>query len=162
MNILENAKRLFKLLSPSRAAHAQRVAALFINPSENELAAVYLHDILEDTHLKEEDLLSEVGPEVTEMVKKLTNPLHIYSQKIRDFSHLKNAIPEVKRIKLADRIDNIKKRVDAVDEFNCKHLKDYATETERLLAILKDGDERLANILYGLLDKLKKNCAKYV
>jgi (p)ppGpp synthase/HD superfamily hydrolase len=161
MNIVEKAKNLTKLLTPNRAAHAQRVAKQLINPSENELAAAYLHDILEDTHLKEDQLVEEVGVEVTEMVKKLTNPMSIYSSRIRDFSHLKDAIPEVKRIKLSDRIDNIKKRVYAANECNVWALRDYAKETAGLLEIIKDGDENLAQILSTLLSKLKKNCNKY-
>lgn len=162
MSLVEQARELSKnLLSPYRAEHAHRVAMLLKDATDAELAAAYLHDILEDTNTKEEILLKQFGEEVTLMVKMLTNPFSVYHSRVRDFGHLKGASVGVKKIKLADRIDNIEKRVYGVDIYNCAIYADYAQETENLLEILKDADAVLANILGNLIIKLRNGCAKY-
>jgi len=141
-----------KILSPYRAEHAHRVASLLINPSQEELATAYLHDVLEDTDYKEELLRKRFGKEVASWVFALS-----HEPGVRDFSRLKDAAPEAKRVKLADRIDNIKKRVYE-DRFPSIG---YVVETEKLLEIIQDGDERLAALLRNLVEKLRQKCAKY-
>lgn len=163
MKLVQEAKSLSrKLLTPHRAEHAHRVASLLGMATPEEMAAAYLHDILEDTKIGEEFLYSHFGEKVTEIVKSLTNPRSLCWSTVRDFSHLKDASIEAKRIKLADRIDNIKKRVyGTVNNYNCAGYAAYAEETENLLEILKDADVVLANILGNLIVKLRNACAKY-
>lgn len=150
-----------RILTPARAEHARRVAALLINPTHEELAAAYLHDVLEDTDYKEDRLRARFGRNVASWVFHLTNPEDMKLGGARDFSHLKDACREVKRIKLADRIDNIKKRVYNEDNRFCFGYRDYIEETEKLLEIIGDGDAQLAALLRSLVEKLKEKCAKY-
>jgi (p)ppGpp synthase/HD superfamily hydrolase len=158
MNLVRQAVTLSrKILTPRRADHAHRVASLLIHPTQEELAAAYLHDILEDTDYKEETLRERFGKKVAAWVVALTNSFEGYSR-VRDFSYLKDACSEVKRIKLADRIDNIKKRVY---QENPPDYSDYVKETEKLLEATQDGDANLAALLKNLTDKLRDKCAKY-
>jgi hypothetical protein len=150
-----------RILTPARAEHARRVAALLINPTPEELAAAYLHDVLEDTDYKEDRLRERFGKKVASWVFHLTNPEDMKLGGIRDFSHLKDACPEVKRIKLADRIDNIKKRVYNEDNRLCYGYRNYIEETEKLLEIIGGGDAQLAALLRSLVEKLKEKCDRY-
>ena len=162
MNLVRKAITLSnRILTPARAEHARRVAALLINATHEELAAAYLHDVLEDTDYKETLLRERFGRNVASWVFHLTNPEDMKLAGIRDFSHLKDACREVKRIKLADRIDNIKKRVYNEDNRFIYGYSDYVEETEKLLEIIGDGDAQLATLLRSLVEKLKDKCAKY-
>lgn len=158
MRVAQRAKRFSEQhLTAPRAEHAYRVAQLVHGSGDEVIAAAYLHDILEDTKITERKLRKSFGARITMMVVKLTNPTFIHQPTGRDFSHLKDATPEVKKIKLADRIDNIKKRVygEHIPSFH------YANETERLLEIIKEGDTGLAGILKNLIIKLKIVAARY-
>jgi (p)ppGpp synthase/HD superfamily hydrolase len=160
MNLVRKAITLSRrILTPPRAEHAHRVACLLINPTHEELAAAYLHDIFEDTEYKTDRLKEQFGEKITTWVVALTNPADMRQFGVRDFSHLKDVCSEVKRIKLADRIDNIKKRV--YHEVPHLDYSDYVEETEKLLEIIQDGDSQLAALLRNLVEKLKNNCTKY-
>jgi len=162
MNLVRKAITLSnRILTPARAEHARRVAALLINPTHEELAAAYLHDVLEDTDYKEDRLRECFGRNVASWVFHLTNPEGMKLSGVRDFSHLKDACREVKRIKLADRIDNIKKRVYNEDNRFVYGYRDYVEETEKLLEIIGDGDAQLAALLRSLVEKLKEKCDRY-
>jgi (p)ppGpp synthase/HD superfamily hydrolase len=157
--LVERAKLLAeKLLATSRFTHAERVADLLNNPTEIELAAAYLHDILEDTRLDEHQLALIVGKEVTNIVKELTNPPMRYISGVRDFSRFKNASKEAKRVKMADRIDNIKKRFNWINPANNQNLLDYAEESRQLLEFTKDADEKLAVTLSFYIKDLLDKC----
>lgn len=150
-----------RILTPVRAEHARRVAALLIDATHEELAAAYLHDVLEDTDYKEKRLRERFGRNVASWVFHLTNPEEMKLAGVRDFSHLKGCCREVKRIKLADRIDNIKKRVYNEDNRFIYGYRDYVIESERLLEIIEDGDAQLAALLRSLVEKLKEKCDRY-
>jgi len=137
------------------------VAALLIDATHEELAAAYLHDVLEDTDYKESRLRERFGKKVASWVFHLTNPEEMKGGGVRDFSHLKDVCREVKRIKLADRIDNIKKRLYNEDNRFVYGYRDYITETEKLLGIIGDGDAKLAALLGSLVEKLREKCDRY-
>lgn len=157
--LVERAKLLSeKLLATSRFTHAERVVALLNNPTDIELAAAYLHDILEDTDLDERMLVNVVGEKVTNIVKELTNPSLKYINGVRDFSRFKNASQEAKKVKMADRIDNIKKRFRWINPKNNQDLLDYAEESRQLLEYTKDADEKLAATLDFYIKDLLDKC----
>jgi hypothetical protein len=143
---------LSKRLCEPRAAHAERVANLLGNASEVEISAAYLHDIIEDRAMDEDELLEIMGEEVTDIVLELTDTSF---SKIREYEYLRWASHSAKRIKLADRIDNIKKRMTS------NHVMYYALESERLLGVLKGTDRCLECILRSFVVELKARCAKY-
>lgn len=148
------------LLTYPRFNHAERVANLLNNPTEVELAAAYLHDIMEDTFIAERVLVKTVGKEVTDIVKELTNnePILYKASKIRDYSYMKNASKEAKKIKLADRIDNIKKKYGWVNRADNSFLLEYLEESHKLLGFIKDGDTELAKSLEFHIEELKAKC----
>ncbi len=157
--LVERAKSIARtLLVNSRADHAERVAKLLNNPTDEELAAAYLHDILEDTRLREEVLRTFIGDKVTDIVKELTNPPDIYNNSVRDFSHYIHASKEAKKIKMADRIDNIRKRLDRPINGFFEYTQDYIEESKLLLGYTQDGDEALAVILKNCIKELSDKC----
>lgn len=97
--------------------HPARVAAraMFLEDSTpEEVAAAWLHDVLEDCAVTADDLRSEGIPESTiVLVQELTNPsqshphLRRRQRKEIDRQHLSHVSREAKRIKLIDRIDNL-------------------------------------------------------
>lgn len=150
--MIQTAISLSKRLCPPRAAHAERVVKLLGKATKIEKSAAYLHDIIEDMALEEDDLRRFMGDKVTNIVLELTNTS---LAKGRNFEHLRHASLEAKRIKLADRIDNIKKRMTSTDVMY------YVKETENLLDILKGADKRLEGMLRVLVTELRARCAKY-
>mgnify|MGYP003347067238 FL=1 len=163
MTLVEKSKSIAcELLIPRRYAHACQVAKILINPSEEELAAAFCHDILEDTFISEEVLKNELGEKVVNIIKELTNNFNNFEE-IRDFSYFKNASLEAKKIKLADRIDNINRRLSYnINYNNYKTFLNYSVETEGLLTALKDSEPELENILNKMIKILKDKCSKYI
>lgn len=163
MTLVEKSKSIAcELLIPRRYAHACQVAKILINPSQEELAAAYCHDILEDTFISEEVLKEELGEKVTNIIKELTNNFDSLEE-IRDFSYFKNASLEAKKIKLADRIDNFRKRLDYhINYNNYKTFLNYAKETEELLVSLKNSEPELENNLNKMIKTLNDKCSKYL
>lgn len=151
--MIETAILLSKKLCESRAAHAARVANLLGDASETEIAAAYLHDILEDEELDFVELRLIMGDKVAKIVMELTR---VPFSRDRTFESLRNASPEAKRIKLADRIDNIRKRMTSNDVMS------YVLETEHLLGILNGTDSNLENILREHVEELRAKCTKYL
>ena len=79
--------------------------------TEEMLAAAWLHDTVEDTDTTIEEIQSEFGKEVAELVEMLTDVSKPEDgnrtiRKALDRHHLAEASPEAKTIKLADLIDN--------------------------------------------------------
>ena len=156
--IIEKANLIAKKnLISNRYEHAKRVVDILCKyaASEKEIAAAYLHDIFEDTHLSEEYVSKEVGEEICIIAQELTNPPEDYED--RAFMHMKNASKEAKRIKLCDRIDNISKRIENSQKYGKKKIDSYIEESESLAEMLKDSDENLYFFLKERINLLQKN-----
>jgi len=156
-NIVEKAKDIAKNhLIKTRYEHAKRVVKLlstYYSPSEVEIAASYLHDIFEDTYLSEKYIIDEVGQEVCDLVKELTNPTEYYGD-AKSFDHMKNASELAKRIKLCDRTDNILKRIKNIEEYR-KKVPQYINDSMDLLEIIGSSDKKLAEVYKNTLVSLK-------
>ena len=155
--IIEKANLIAKEnLISNRYEHAKRVVDILCKyaASEKEIAAAYLHDIFEDTHLSEEYVSKEVGEEICIIAQELTNPPEDYED--RSFRHMKNASKEAKRIKLCDRIDNISKRIENSQKYGKKKIDSYIEESEILAEMLKDSDENLYFFLKERINLLQK------
>jgi len=134
--------------------HPMRVAGrVSLLPETRDwiVAAAWLHDVLEDTAVTEDDIFCKWKlPRVTiDLVKELTNPskglnLPREERKKMDREHLYHASEWAKRLKLIDRIDNIRDMTGA--EKGWKHK--YAEETMLLLSSLLDIRDRVNKILY--------------
>lgn len=96
--------------------HLLEVVDVLVNgPQQTDpdlLAAALLHDVVEDTPTKAEEVEARFGPEVRELVDWVTQPPagedRAASRKAY-LDHLAEASPRVLTLKLADRLTNVQK-----------------------------------------------------
>jgi len=100
------------------------------------LAAAWLHDVLEDTQVQPQDLLTVFGPVVLRLVEQLTDSEegNRATRKRLSCERLAGANPYAKSVKLADLISNTRSIVDRDPEFARVYLKEKAA----LLEVLRD------------------------
>jgi len=124
--------------------------------TDTQIAASYLHDVLEDCDQQFVDELLTFPPEVVSLVKELTNPSKgskepRWKRKEMDRDHLKGVSQWAKKIKLIDRTCNLKDMDNAPQDF----LKLYLQESELLLEALKGADEYLEESLAKEIQRRK-------
>lgn len=129
--------------------HPKEVAALLValaegSISEHQIAAAYLHDVVEDTPVTLAEIRREFGPKIASLVAELTNVSkpedgNRARRKQIDREHLRQASPEAKSIKLADVISN----VTGIARLDPEFARVYLVEKQALLEELTDGDPRL-------------------
>lgn len=140
--------------------HPARVAArttLLSDVTAEEIAAAWLHDVLEDTSWTEHDLLKKGIPaRAVQIVLELTNPSKQHPElprpqrKQMDFAHLRDISLEAKRIKLIDRTDNLRDIQDASRAFQSL----YVAESVMLAEHLSGTSEELEEELFGVVEEL--------
>lgn len=139
--------------------HPMRVAGrvmLLISATPVEIAAAWLHDVLEDSKLTEKDLEDRGMPNsVIKLVMALTNPSKSMpeetpraTRKAVDFEHLAKQSPWVKKIKMIDRIDNLTEMSWHDKDF----MAIYCQESRGLAEAIGDADEDLKKELISLID----------
>jgi len=141
--------------------HPARVAgrvALLPNATEEMIAAAYLHDVLEDTPTTVFKLEELFGSKVTKMVIDLTNVSKGSTKpraerKKMDFEYLSSTPPEIKQIKLLDRIDNLREMQGAPDKFG----RLYCQESRDLSAAIGLVDTQLNGELLVEIYRLEKS-----
>lgn len=148
--------------------HLGRVAAVAstltlenddIDTDEELVAAAWLHDTLEDTKTKREDLSVNFGGLVASDVDSLTNRftskaypgLNRVVRKEREIERLAQQPKRARALKLIDRMDNLRD-IDPAGDFARKH----AVESESLVLICKADLPKLSNRLAAEIDKLLK------
>ncbi len=126
--------------------HLQEVATLVagVTDDEEEIAAAWLHDTVEDTPATLEDIEENFGQSVAELVEELTDVSkpsdgNRAKRKALDRSYLAQASPRAKTVKLADLIDNCRD----IARHDKRFAKVYLVEMGALLEVLGDGDEKL-------------------
>ena len=85
------------------------------------VAAAWLHDVLEDTLVSQQELTVAFGDPVVRLVLELTDVSrptdgNRATRKAIDRDHLANASPDAQTIKLADLIDNAESIIEHDDE----------------------------------------------
>jgi (p)ppGpp synthase/HD superfamily hydrolase len=137
--------------------HCERVAgslaALGFGPEV--VAAAFLHDVVEDTHIGPAVLAAEFGPKVAALVVEVTNPKipkvpgNRPLRKAAVIEHLAGASYEGASIKLADMLDNSSNVAELAPEF----AKSYLPEMAKKLAVLGHGHPELFAKVAAILAK---------
>lgn len=163
MNIIQLAKELAitahgdqkrKYTGAPYWLHCQEVANIVesVNGSDIMIAAAWVHDVIEDTNLSDQDITQILGDTVAQYVLWMTDvDRSCGNRKTRkqlDCERLRRAPNEVKTIKLADIISN----VPSIVEHDPNFARVYLNEKKNQLAVLKGGDGTLytkaSNIVY--------------
>lgn len=112
------------------------------------VAAAWLHDVVEDTHITIEVVNTVFGDDVSRLVAELTNvPKEAGNRRTRfalNLEKLSKASNEAKTIKLADIIHNISSIVANDPKFAPLYLE----EKEQALKVLRGGDK----VLWAIAD----------
>ena len=140
--------------------HPARVAArttLLPGVTAQEIAAAWLHDVIEDTPYTAGTLRHEGIPDGTmQMVQELTNPSKQHpdfpraERKRLDLEHLHSVSYESKCIKLIDRTDNLRDMQGAKPDF-CSL---YAAESVLLAECLAGTSAELEEELLAAIEEL--------
>jgi guanosine-3',5'-bis(diphosphate) 3'-pyrophosphohydrolase len=119
------------------------------------LCAAFLHDTIEDTAVTYDTLAGLFGDGVASLVAELTNDNRLPKPQRRAamIEHIPSLSSKAKRIKLADRLDNIS---ELLRGFGTKEKRErYISETERILEGSKGVCEPLERALRQALSELK-------
>lgn len=129
--------------------HPTRVAATVarVGGTPEMIAAAYLHDVVEDTHVEMDDIRAEFGNKVADLVDWLTDISkpedgNRKTRKAMDAAHTAQAPAEAQTIKLADIIDN----TFSIEEYDPSFAVVFTREKAALLDVLTKGDQSLWNI----------------
>lgn len=126
--------------------HLREVAGLVETHGGDEamIAAAWLHDVVEDTEIRMDEIERHFGADVAELVFALTDVSKPEDgnravRKELDRLHVAKASPRAKTVKLADIISN----VSSIAAFDPGFAKVYIPEREAVLAVLTEGDPAL-------------------
>lgn len=114
--------------------HPARVAgrAMILECATPELvAAAFMHDVLEDTAVTQQEMVDVFGEKITSYVEMLTNEftktkypaLSRKERKAKEADRLSQIPTPIKFIKALDRIDNLLE-IDMADKFTTTYLKE--------------------------------------
>ena len=116
-------------------------------PLETVIAAV-LHDVIEDSDTTEDELRYAFGDTVAGRVAALTNApewdaLPRAETKAKQAEHMRNADPEVRRIKIADQTSNLRDIAREPKAWDLADAADYIDGAERVVASCRGVDQVL-------------------
>lgn len=144
--------------------HPERIAnkvASLEGMKEADIAAAYLHDVLEDCGEHWAAVIEQdCGKETLELVRELTYPTEGPEWQHRSraeknvirMEHTRRMTDRAKRLKMCDRIDNL----NTMQNAPFKLIQKYVVESNELLGVLGHVDEKLAKELKEAVEHLKK------
>lgn len=127
-----------------------------VGGTDTMIAAALLHDVVEDTGVRIDQIGEIFGPEVATLVYELTDKytkeeypwMNRAERKYEEALRYEEVSNEAKTIKLADMISNTK----SIAQHDPGFMKTYGPEKRTLLASLKGGDA----ILWEIADEILK------
>jgi hypothetical protein len=126
--------------------HLEAVARMVATVTDDPevIAAAWLHDTVEDTPATLDDIETEFGKAVAELVEELTDVSkpgdgNRVVRKEIDRNHTSQASRRAKTVKLADLIDNCRD----ITKHDPRFARIYLVEMAQLLDVLKGGDVTL-------------------
>lgn len=150
--------------------HCRKVVTILIKfgPSTpDEIIVALLHDIYEDQFVPRGMIRHLFGPGVNEAIKSLSHEKPFYkshgrivktSQDLKKyFNSIRHASLLIKRIKLADRLNNMETLQFCTKE---KQLHKVKETRIYILPIAEETDQRFYKILSRLCDKAEKDLKK--
>lgn len=122
--------------------HLQEVADLVwaSGGSDIEIAAAWLHDVVEDTPVTLDTIAKEFGNELAELVEGMTDPIEIGrltlpERKKYQARRIGSENASVRRMKIADQISNVRSLIDPTIEMT---MDEYAEYVEGAMAIASE------------------------
>ena len=141
------AAQLRKYTNEPYIVHPREVAGIVLQHggSDVQIAAAWLHDVVEDTGVTIETIRTEFGTDVAELVGWLTDVSrpeqgNRATRKAIDRAHTAMAPAAAQTIKLADLISNC----TSIVEHDATFAKTYLEEKRLLLEVLNKGNAELA------------------
>lgn len=133
---------------PARVAGRVTIDMGHYPQAEELIQIAWLHDVIEDCEISHAELKEQFGSYVADGVQALTNPSkqsdgNRAARKAMDRDHISKQLPEIKIIKMIDRLDNLKDMRGAPGGFR----KKYAEESRLLLQVLKNYEPYGATIV---------------
>jgi guanosine-3',5'-bis(diphosphate) 3'-pyrophosphohydrolase len=125
----------------------------------NILIAAVLHDTVEDTETKKEEIAEMFGAEVAEMVMELTDDKSLPKdvRKQLQIEHAPHISDGAKQIKLCDKISNIRDVSDnPPDDWSKERRAEYINWGEKVVAGLRGANENLEKHFDELIEKARQ------
>ena len=152
------------------ATHIEEVATLVEQSGGNEveIAAAWLHDVVEDTSRSLENIRDNFGEEVARIVDGLTDPpefngMHTLERKIAQARRVSDESDSVKRVKIADQISNVRSvAVDPPVKWDSRKCLAYANGAELVVWECKEASGRLYGLFCRAFDDAVKAHTKMV
>ena len=123
------------------------------------LAAALLHDTIEDTDTRPEEIRDLFGEEVLSIVQELTDDKSLpkAERKRLQEEHAPHMSPQAKLIKLADKISNVNEIVqDPPSDWPLERRREYLDWSERVVTGLRGQNEALENRYDEVLNEGRK------
>lgn len=144
--------------------HPARVAgriALLPDSSEADVCAAWLHDVREDCGVTDAELRERFGEDVADLVDGLTNrftkeahpEMNRRARKAAELARTAKAAPWTRRIKLADRADNLRE-LDPAEDFALVYLEESVDLREALRGTHEALESELDAAVADLTEKV--------
>lgn len=124
------------------------------------LVAAILHDTIEDTGTKPEEISSVFGEEVLSIVLEVTDDKSLPKpmRKQLQVEHAPHKTRNAKLLKLADKISNVQDIITSPPaDWSLERMQEYLTWTERVVAGLRGVNENLERHYDHLLQNGKRS-----
>jgi len=139
---------------------AQLVADSLAEPDVNVVMAALLHDTVEDTNATREEIESLFGADVAKLVSEVTDDKSLSKQE-RKRLQVENAphkSPRAQRIKLADKISNVRSILSSPPEnWDMQRRREYFDWAKQVVDALSAPDTALKGEFEALYRSFQRN-----